>query len=486
MTSPGLIDWIARQRWFRSKTRARSGGEIVESVQVGELSLTFVRVRYVDGGSETYVVGLAPIANDKPGIPEHARIGDGTYDALATGELADRMLAAIRDQQAIGPLHTSRTGVDLDRVPAARVGTAEQTNTAMFFGDRLIMKVYRSIVEGENPEVEILRFLAAHPSVPTPRLAGEIEYRGAAVAMVQTFVPSKGDAWSATLESIAAYLADPTRLAGEVERARRLGTRTAALHRALATATDDPAFASESMDNCEKIVATARENLDRLVRTLRTRGDLVQHDTRAPVDTLLTHASELNGRLSRAASMTLATKRTRIHGDYHLGQVLVTPDDDFVIIDFEGEPARSIAERREKSMPLRDVAGMLRSFDYAAVTALRAATPRAAHLVAAWKRAVSEAFVAAWREGVAGSDAAPASDEEARVLLDLFLVDKGIYEVAYELDNRPGWLSIPVEGLLSLLEGLEVGQAAAATGRRGEGGGHGVLSGSRCVEQRHS
>lgn len=446
-----LVDWIANQRWFRSKTRARRGGEIVESVALGEMSLTFVRIDYVDGGTETYVVG---VTGEKPGVPEHARIGDGTCDALATGEVAERIVSAMREQQSIGPLHTWRGDVDLNDLPAARAGTAEQTNTTVFFGDRLIMKVYRSIVPGENPEVEILRFLAAHPDVPTPRLAGEMSYRGAALAIVQTFVPSKGDAWSATLASLAAYVVDSTRLPLEIERARRLGTRTAALHRALAASTTNPAFAPEPMTNCAEIVANARKNLDRLVTTLRTRSDLVPTDTRAAVDALLARTSELGGRLSRAASMTFATKVTRIHGDYHLGQVLVTPDDDYVIIDFEGEPARSLAERRAKSMPLRDVAGMLRSFDYAAVTALRA-TPSATEsskTIKQWKRAVSDAFVTAWREGVDGSDAAPATDDEARVLLDLYLVDKGVYEVAYELDNRPGWLSIPVEGLLSLLE----------------------------------
>lgn len=428
MTVTELVEWIAARRWFRSKTRARAGGEILETVSVGDVDVQLVRVLYEDGSNEVYVVALA-----------------GDDDAFAHG-FADVLLDAIRNEQSFGALRTRKYG-DLPRTEQGRVGTAEQTNTTILFGRRMIMKLYRKLEEGPNPEVEILRMLAANPAVPTPRLLGEIDFNGAAVAMVQTYVESRGDAWSTTLEGLVEYAKDSSRLPAEVARASKLGAATAALHRALAVETEP--FGDAERD---AVVTRARENLERLTRTLRARGDLVPPDARAAVDALLARAPELSARLHRAASTSFATRRTRIHGDYHLGQVLVTPHDDFVIIDFEGEPARSLAERRETSMPLRDVAGMLRSFDYAAVTALRAASPESRAALDAWKRAVSRAFVEAWRAGVEGSAAAPASDEEARVLLDLYLVDKGIYEVSYELDNRPGWLAIPVEGLLSLLE----------------------------------
>ncbi len=425
-----LVEWIAARRWFRSRTRARVGGEIASTVRVRDVDVQFVRVRYADGASEVYVVALS-----------------GDEDAFAHG-FADVLLDAIRAGESFGALRTHRYG-ELPESEPGRVGTAEQTNTTILFGRQMIMKVYRKLEEGPNPEVEILRMLAGHPSLPAPQLLGEIELDGAAVAMVQTFVESRGDAWATTLQHLADYARDPSRLPAELARAAKLGAATAALHRALSVETEP--FGDAERDG---VVSRARENLDRLVRTLRTRGDLVPRDTRPAVDQLLARASELSGRLNRAASMSFATRRTRIHGDYHLGQVLVTPSDDFVIIDFEGEPARSLAERRAKSLPLRDVAGMLRSFDYAGVTALRAAAPDRdrKEAIDAWKLAVSRAFVDAWRAGVAGSAAAPASDEEARVLLDLYLVDKGIYEVAYELDHRPAWLAIPVEGLLSLLE----------------------------------
>jgi trehalose synthase-fused probable maltokinase len=379
---------IASARWFRSKSRPRRGVSVID--RLPDLGIEITRVDYEDGGHELYVVG---------------------------DNIADGLLRAIRE----GHPSLKTWHGDLPDVPPARVGSAEQSNTTAFFGDRLIMKIYRLLVQGENPEVEILRYLAKHPSVPTPRLLGEAEYRGAALAMVQTFVPSKGDAWSATLDRIA-------RGDRDASWARRLGERTAALHRALAAGTD-AAFAPEPFD--ASVIAASRDNLTKLVAKGR-------------VPELAQRAEQIDARLARAANMQFATKRIRIHGDYHLGQVLVTPDDDFVIIDFEGEPARPLEERRAKSMPLRDVAGMLRSFDYAAVTAKAGAE---------WKRAVSDAFVNAWRAGVAGSLAAPANDEEMRALLDLYLVDKAVYEVAYELDNRPDWVSVPVNGLLSLLEG---------------------------------
>lgn len=399
-----LAETIAAQRWFRSKTRARTGASIVNTVKLGGVELQIARVDYADGGHELYVLGGEELA-------------DALLDAIRTGN------------SALKTWHG-----EIPEVPPARVGSAEQSNTTAFFGDRLIMKIYRRLVPGENPEVEILRFLAHHASVPTPRLVGEAEVSGCALAMVQTFVPSKGDVWGSTLTSIASYLADPTleSLDREVARARKLGERTAALHRALASGTD-PAFAPAPMEM--SVVSEARKNLARMIEKLRGVSAAAELVERAP---------EIDARLARAETMTFATKCIRIHGDYHLGQVLVTPDDDYVIIDFEGEPARSLEERRAKSMPLRDVAGMLRSFDYASVTAGGDAN--------AWKKAASDAFVAAWRAGVEGSAAAPASDEEMRALLDLYLVDKAVYEVGYELDNRPAWLSVPVEGLLSLLD----------------------------------
>jgi len=453
-----LAEWIAARRWFRSKTRARKGIEIVDRVAVNQIDVLFVRVEFADGGDEVYIVPLAT-APRLGAEHVHAIVSSeaGVYDALATGELADAFAAAIRERRSFGDarsmLRATSGEVNLADLPPARVGTAEQTNTAVMFGDRLIMKVYRRTIEGPNPEVEILRFLA-NKSVPTPRLAGEIEWireghEPAAVAVLSTFIKSKGDAWAVTLDALRALIAGQTTLHAETERASLLGRRTAELHRALASDSNDPAFAPEPVHDRDALVAGARESLERMIEKLRTRPELIAEEAKGSVARLIQEAPRLGARLDEVDGMSLASKRIRVHGDYHLGQVLVTPDDDFVIIDFEGEPARTLEERRAKSLPLRDVAGMLRSFDYAAVTALREALTNH-ELVERWRDAVSDAFVRAWRDGVEGSAAAPADDREARALLDLFLLDKAVYEVGYELDNRPAWLSIPVEGLLAL------------------------------------
>ncbi len=453
-----LAEWIAARRWFRSKTRARRGIEVIDRVRVNHIDVLFVRVDFADGGDEVYVVPLATAPRDKIHDAHAIVRTEGqnvVYDALATGELGDALAVAIHEGRSFGDprsmLRAVRGDVDLENLPPSRVGTAEQTNTAVLFGERLIMKVYRRTIEGENPEVEILRFLAGQ-SVPTPRLAGEVEWireghAPAAVAVLSTFVKSKGDAWSVTLAAVAALLAGNTSLDAEIARAALLGRRTAELHRALASS-NEPAFAPEPISDPAALVASARASLSRILEKLRGHAEL------ASVERLLREAPRLSARLDEIAGIELRSKRTRIHGDYHLGQVLVTPDDDFVIIDFEGEPARTLEERRDKSPPLRDVAGMLRSFDYAAVTALRDAGDNEQNraTIDAWRRAVSDAFVRAWRDGVAGSAAAPADDRESRALLDLLLLDKAVYEIGYELDNRPAWLSIPVEGLLALTE----------------------------------
>lgn len=470
-----LSEWIAERRWFKSRTRTRVGGDLIEVVPVGPLAAAFVRIAFADGGQEVYVV---PLAEATGAEAERVRRDEAQAVILderdsvvheAPAAFAEAMIDAMRESRELRGMHAAlraKAGVvDLTDLPKAEVGRAEQTNTAVRFGQRVIMKIYRSTVVGPNPEVEILRFLARHEQVPTPKLAGEVDLvddRGgqAAVAMAQTFVESRGDAWQATLSSLSSLLAEArgapsdAALAGEVARARKLGARTAALHRALSSPTEDPAFTPEptSPSDLSAMISVARASLEHMVTALRKTK--LPDESHAAAARLLAHAGELDARLVEAGRLPIAAFRTRVHGDYHLGQVLVTPEDDFVIIDFEGEPARSLEERRRKGLAIRDVAGMLRSYDYAAVTALRDAadTERARPWVDAWRRAVSDAFFAAWREGVAGSPAAPADDREARALLDLFVIEKAVYEVGYELDHRPTWVSIPIEGLLSLLE----------------------------------
>lgn len=443
--SADLGDWIATQRWFRSRSRTRTRTEIVDVIPVADVAVHLVRIGFSEGSDETYVVPL-----------------DGR-GADATAAFADHVLAAMREGAELAGKHSalevSKSKVDLSSLPQGEVGRAEQTNSTIRFGDRLIVKLYRAAVFGPNPEVEILRFLAEHAGddLPTPRLVGEVSWvcdgSEAAVAMAQTFVKSRGDAWSTTLEALEKLVRDArgapseAALAAESARARKLGSRTATLHRALASPTKDPAFVPEPVDSLDAIADRVRSELKRMLERLR--GATLAPDAARVAGTLLARAAALDARVRRVAGRPIACFQTRTHGDYHLGQVLVTPDDDLVIIDFEGEPARTLEERRSKGLAMRDVAGMLRSFDYAAA----AARSSIGHSpwIDAWLRAVSASFLDGWRTGVVGSPVAPGDDDEASRLLDLFLVEKAVYEIGYELDHRPAWVGIPISGLLSRL-----------------------------------
>lgn len=432
---------IAAQRWFRSRSRAIVGTSLVDVLTVGPVEVHLVRVEFSEGPAETYVVPLA---------------GDRDAPELFASAIVDLMRSGGGEVPgAVGGLRVSGAHGDLEGLPPPILSRAEQTNTSVRFGERVMFKLYRALTLGPNPEVEVLRFLAAHALVelPTPRLLGEVEWvhgpDTAAVAMVQSFVQSRGDAWTTTLEGLTRWArsGDSRELACEASTARRLGTRTAAMHRALAAPTEDPAFAPEPVTSLVELGARLHDE----VRTLLPRAPRLRAAAPA-IDRLIEDRS----------ARPVHAFRTRLHGDYHLGQVLVTPEGELVIIDFEGEPSRTLAERRAKGLPLRDVAGMLRSFAYAAATvrrrlplephAHRAGPARDARLARteSWEPAVGMAFLDGWLEGVAGSAAAPASDDEARRILELHLVEKALYEVRYELDHRPDWVDIPIEGLVAL------------------------------------
>jgi maltose alpha-D-glucosyltransferase/alpha-amylase len=249
--------------------------------------------------------------------------------------------------------------------------------------------------------------------------------------------------------------------------AARLGTRTGELHQAFATATDDAAFAAEpiTQDDIARWAQTLREESDRVLGELERMIGSLSESAGQHAATLLGARQALSDRIDALAGAAPLGVKTRIHGDYHLGQVLVSKDD-VIIIDFEGEPRRSLAERREKSSPLRDAAGMLRSLDYAASAAVdRFATrkgelpDRVVAVATAWRNRASRDFLGAYVEAVQGTPIYPADSQAAESLLDLFLLQKGFYEIAYEAANRPHWLSIPLRNVIDLLTGTRAYQA---------------------------
>jgi maltose alpha-D-glucosyltransferase/alpha-amylase len=384
---------------------------------------------------------------------------------------------------------------DAHRLPA-RIGSAEQSNTSIIYGRELILKLFRRLQTGENPDVEIGRFLTEIAQFrPIAPFLGEISITPAGgekttVAMLQGLVANNGDGWQWFLDQISGFfesvesLPPPRPLAfpGFVDRpeppaealkhastaleaAALLGQRTAEMHLSLATHTDDPAFAAEPFTpvdqsrDAQRIEAQIMSTLDALKVKLPALADVVADDAAL----LVSRRRELIARAHAIESGTAAGKRIRIHGDYHLGQTLRTGTDpasgDFVLLDFEGEPARPLIERRQKQSPLKDVAGMVRSFSYAAHSGVNhflaegrsgAAPETLAAWAMLWQNSVASGFLRAYRVAIAANSDLIPPPEQAQTLYTAYLLEKALYELLYELNNRPTWLRIPISGILSM------------------------------------
>jgi maltose alpha-D-glucosyltransferase / alpha-amylase len=386
----------------------------------------------------------------------------------------------------------------------SRVGSAEQSNTSILYGQKLILKLFRRLQPGENPDVEIGRFLTEVARFP--RIApfmGEITitpFSGQATttAMLQGLVANQGDGWAWFLDQFAAFLKSVERIpppselprpgfldiqkpvqsvrehAGQaLDGAWLLGCRTAELHLALHTPTQDQAFCAEPLTS-EDLSQDARRietQLAQALDTLKSKFSALDDPAAELAVQLFSKRRELLARARSAASAKAEGKRIRIHGDYHLGQTLRTEapsqkngatSGDFVILDFEGEPARSLAERRRKQSPLKDVAGMIRSFSYAAYFGLdrylaglpeppsEADADRFARWARCWEHSVTSEFLRSYGECIAAKQDLLPSKEQAQILLDAYMLEKALYELMYELNNRPKWLRIPFAGILAL------------------------------------
>jgi maltose alpha-D-glucosyltransferase / alpha-amylase len=526
---------LRRQRWFGGKARELTATHLVDVAPLGRkdapaMHLAVVRVEYVDGEPEEYVLALAFAEGEDAGriaataptaVLAHVK-GRGQrgqsgvlYDALqddgdATRDGAEEPAAVLLETVARGrrsrttsgelvghrdrPLGTAAERAEL----RPKVLRGEQSNTSIVFGDRYLMKVLRRLEVGESPDVEIGRFLAGRVA-HVPELIGTVDRvaRGGAgtstVAMVQRFVPNEGDAWVHTLDELERYaervLTDPPHggvpdlrrrpleLADEaipesahelvgpyLDVAHQLGVRTAELHLALADGAGED-FAPEAFTTLyqRSLYQSMRNALRRGLHAAdKAAGSLPDPDARARVGQLAAREGEILDRLRTLSTTRIEGIRIRTHGDYHLGQVLWTGRD-LVIIDFEGEPARPLGERRLKRSPLRDVAGMLRSFQYASHSALRfqeergAVTPdRDAYeelrgYLAAWNRWVSAGFLRGYLTTAGDGGIVPADREHTAILLDAFLLEKAVYELGYEMNNRPEWVDIPLTGIAEVL-----------------------------------
>jgi trehalose synthase-fused probable maltokinase len=519
-----LPAFLAGQRWFGGKARRVKEVAIVEAVPVPVGRSTFfllmARVDYFDGGPDTYTLTLAFATGERATqlverephrVVAHLRLKgeDGVlHGAFAEEAFGPALLDAVARRRVLHGIHGDVVGVPgraFRRLHGPRplepspLGV-EQSNTSLLFGDRLIFKLFRRVEPGPNPDVEIGRFLTEQAGYPhSPAVAGAIEYRPrkgepSSLAIVQQCVANQGDAWHFTLDAVDRYfervldlppaartppalpggsLLDLARapipaearerIGSYLADARLLGRRTAELHVALAGGTEDPAFAPESFTPFyqRSLYQSMRNLTEASFSLLRRRLPAVPEPVREPAADLLGRQGEVLERLRAVLERKITALRTRVHGDYHLGQVLRSGAD-WVIIDFEGEPALPLSTRRLKRCPLRDTAGMVRSFHYAAHHGLMGLVARGALLSEErpelepwahhWFAWVAADFLRGYLDASRGTAFLPRDREELEALLTVYLLEKAVYELGYELNNRPEWVYLPVAGIRQLLE----------------------------------
>ncbi|HEX2152462.1 MAG TPA: maltose alpha-D-glucosyltransferase [Acidimicrobiia bacterium] len=507
---------LPHRRWFRSKAHAIRQVDVVDAIPIGAQGpyLVVATVEYIDQDPETYVLPLALvrgeeadfISNHDPDrvVAEVTGPEDTTallVDAMGDERVARRLLDLTRHRRrrlrgakmelsGRGDL----AGYDAAETPITVLGT-EQSNTSVVFGQDLILKLFRKLEWGENPDIEIGRYLTEqgvfHAIAPVRGVvSGQIDGDSVSVAVVQDYIPNQGDAWSYAVDLVSNFvdqvatipegersgvgkLRHPLELIGSeppealadlvnvaLPSAGLLGERTGELHRALMSPSEVPAFDPEPMTTLyqRSLYQGMRSGVRESFALLRRRRATLDESTAELASEVLGFESEILDRLRQISTEKVSASRSRIHGDYHLGQVLFTGND-FVIIDFEGEPLRPLSERRIKRSPLRDVAGMIRSYHYAARAGLRKRveegvigrdTNEVASLepwVDGWFQWTAAAFLEAYLTEVKGTPIVPPEENHVRVMLDAYVLEKAVYELRYELNNRPDWVPIALAGI---------------------------------------
>jgi maltose alpha-D-glucosyltransferase/alpha-amylase len=527
LESEWLPEFVRRQRWFAGKARGLASVRLVDATAPSAFPVphsvpTLVEVTHEDGGSDLYFLPLlqadaAAIGPDRQqwviGVPDPRTV---ILDALADPDTAAAWLALIeRDVSLPMRLGTLRglptAAFDAVRGPAddpllAVYRAIEQSNSALIYGDRMFLKVFRRLTPGIHPDFEIGRFLSERSSFDrVPRAAGAlIVDRGPnepiTVAILQEWVRSVGTGWDRALAALDAYYrraemspepapTEPTGMSvrelaesgavipnqaviligGELNAATMLGRRTGELHVALASEPTDPAYTPEPMldEDLALVVEEVRAQVQQTLEVLEARLDRVSPNQADDARRVLDHGPVWERSINQLRNLSPSGIKIRIHGDYHLGQVLRTADDDFYVLDFEGEPSKSLSRRRAKQSPLKDVVGMLRSFDYAAFAGLFAfaqGRPEVFERLVPWARTwrtwTSVAFLRGYLATTGGSVLVPTDTHYRGVLIDALTLDKAMYELLYELNNRPDWVRIPLQGIVALLQRAD--QAAAA------------------------
>ena len=448
-----LIDWVTSQRWFASKTRAVSHASVVETVELKstepKLVLAFVEVRFQPGTHETYqvLVGERPADegwdDDLAVIAEQGGVVlyDALQDSVLARELVQLMRASANVQMTDGTIEfrsTEDLGATGIPVREGRPVGVEQSNTSVIFDDQLILKAYRRLEAGINPDLELTRFLTEVGFPNTPAIHGWYQSTGrlidATLGILQQYVPNARDGWTVVLDALEQ---DPESF---LARVRRLGEVTGDMHTALASEHSDPHFCPEepSPEALGLLTASVDEDIEQMFL------DMPETEDAEPIRG---RGEEVREQLRMLTQIGASGRVIRHHGDYHLGQTLWTGED-WLVIDFEGEPARSLPERRHKRSPLRDVAGMLRSFAYASSASdIQRGNPAPED----WEERARDAFLTAYFEHI-DTRLLPHGQQSTERLLQIFELEKAVYELRYELNNRPDWVRIPAAGIARLLE----------------------------------
>jgi maltose alpha-D-glucosyltransferase/alpha-amylase len=503
-------------RWFGGKTRGIRACRVVERIPLAEAGgahVILIDITYFDGGIETYLLPLqiaagpaaAAIRQEAPQAiiarfiteqpDQEAILFDAVHDEKFRAALFE-LMARQKSQRAERGVVAGFPGTLLAgaETPASRVHKVEQSNSSIIYQDRWFLKLYRRIEEGINPDAEIIRFLSERRHFENvPPFGGSIEYRRPrgetrVLGLLLGLVANEGDTWTRALDSLGRFyervlearpdpatipplsIFTPNEKASAVlnsliggvhpERIRQLGERTARMHFALAGEETDAGFSPEPFTSLyqRSVYQSMRGSLRRTLALLQRQVPALEGDIRKLALEVLGGEPEILARVARLLRRKIVCSKIRTHGDFHLGQVLNTGKD-FVIIDFEGEPTRSLGERKMKRCALRDVAGMMRSFHYAAHTALsmhrQTVRPEDVPVLEPWADLwaswISSAYLQSYLESAAGAIFIPDNPEDTETLLEAFLLEKAVYEVGYELNNRPKWIGIPLRGIRQIL-----------------------------------
>jgi maltokinase len=435
LSPEALTEWLPEQRWFASKTRDVAEVNLSDVLTLADdpaMAIGLVEARFHAGTHELYQLLL--------GV-EGGRVA---FDVLASQPHAAVLARLLRERaECPSPSGTVRfaweDGVaDLSESPSVRPMSTEQSNSTIVLDEAIALKSFRRLEPGKNPEQEMLRFLSAREFPNIATLAGWYELRGdtlsSTLGIAQEYIDDGRDGWELALDELGA---DPDRFLGRLE---ELGGVVGHMHALLGSDPTDPDFAPEvsTPEGMSLLTATIDEDIERIFLRLPEDEPAV-----API---AGRGEEIRDRLQMMSHAGAGGRLIRHHGDLHLGQTLRTPDR-WVLLDFEGEPARPLTERRRKRSPLRDVAGMLRSFAYvASASALLRSNP----VPEDWEPRARDAFMEGYMARVE-TNLLPPGAAAIESLLGIYELEKAVYELRYELDNRPDWLAIPVAGIERIL-----------------------------------